>query len=530
MNHREVQGVVGGVIPWGGAGDINAGFAFLLDCVVNLFVLSALLMMFGFPSEIIQTRMVPGALVGIIVGNLLNVYLARKAARRTGNPDLTAMPLGLDITTTVGFTVAVLGPVFLLLKQEMGDAEAAVLTWYVGMGGAIWMGLIKFGLSFLGRAVQRILPLSALLGSMVGISIVWLGANAILGTFSIPEVGMVSLAVMVYALIAGHKLPGALPGAIAAIVLGTLAYYALGGLGVLEGFVWPEVDGVSFSVPIPTLGGFEELFGRALFYMAVIVPFALLIAASTINLTAGANVVGDQLDSGDLMRADGVATIVSALFGGVIQTTPYFGHATYKRMGARTAYSLGVSAVLAVGGVFGIIGLLIDILPDATLKPVLIVVACDILRLAFRGVSVDQAPALSFAAMPAIINFAFFKVSELFREVQGGLERVTNAVASMEDAARAVAAEAQAFLPEAWMQSYVFLGAMSRGYILIGLLWASAVAYVINKQFKLAAMSLFIAAGLALFGVIHSVLPTSSVYFPWALDLDSAFAAALPYR
>ena len=154
-------------------GDINAGFAFLLDCVVNLFVLSALLSIFDFPMDIIQTRIIPGALLGIVVGILLNVRMTRRIVAETGNPNITSMPIGLDMPTTVGITLTVMGPLYQILKSELGDAqEAAKIAWYVGMASTIWMGLIKFGLSFFGGLIQRVLPISALLGAMMGVAIV----------------------------------------------------------------------------------------------------------------------------------------------------------------------------------------------------------------------------------------------------------------------------------------------------------------------------------------------------------------------
>lgn len=514
-----------------GPGDINAGFAFLLDCIVNLFVLSALLMAFGIPGEIITSRIVPGALVGIIVGNLMSIRLARRVALRTGNSNVTAMPLGLDLPTTIGFAVAIVGPLFLALQDRgLSVDEAAKLAWYVGMAGTIWVGLIKFALSFVSGLIQRILPMAALLGSMVGIAIVWLGANAILGVFTLPEVGLISLGVMVYALIGGHKLPGRLPGAVVAIILGTLAYYGLGSAGLIDNFAWPQPAGLAIAVPMPSLGGIEELFGDTIFYMAVILPFALLVTASTVNLTAGAKLVGDDLKPGELIRVDAVGTIVGALFGGIVQTTPYFGHATYKRMGARTAYSLGVVLVLAIGGVLGIIQFLIEVLPDAAIKPVLIVVACDIVRLAFKGVDAEESPGVAFAAMPAIIAFAHFKVGELYQALESGLAGARDALAAGGDAATIAMLNAQTLLPAVWQHEYALMGTLARGYILTGILWAAAVSYVIRKQFTEGAIAFFIAAGLSLFGVIHSVLDNSAIYFPWMLDLQDPFLGSLPYR
>lgn len=103
----ENEGSAIAIAPVGLSSDINAGFAFLLDCVVNIFVLSAILASFGFPIELIQSRIIPGCIAGIAIGNGLMVWHARKTARETGNPNLTAMPLGLDMPTTIGLSFSV---------------------------------------------------------------------------------------------------------------------------------------------------------------------------------------------------------------------------------------------------------------------------------------------------------------------------------------------------------------------------------------------------------------------------------------
>ena len=236
------------------------------------------------------------------------------------------------------------------------------------------------------------------------------------------------------------------------------------------------------------------------------------------------------MNSGELIRVDAAATIIGALFGSIVQTTPYFGHATYKRLGARQAYALGVAAVLTVGGVFGVIGFLIDVLPGAAIKPILIVVACDIVRLAYKGVKIEHSPAVAFAIMPAILNFAFVKVSELMSHVDAGIGRLENAAASLNEAAQQVIFQASTMVPADWLQGYVLFGALSRGYILTGLLWAAVVAYVIDRQFMRSAYFLAVSAALSLFGVIHSVLPNSAIYFPWELDMGDPMTAQLPYR
>ena len=57
---------------WFSIGDINAFFGLMLDNVVNLAVLAGILVGgFGFPADIVFTRMFPGTALGVLLGNLV---------------------------------------------------------------------------------------------------------------------------------------------------------------------------------------------------------------------------------------------------------------------------------------------------------------------------------------------------------------------------------------------------------------------------------------------------------------------------
>ncbi len=479
------------------ASDVNAGFAFFLDVVVNMFVLAGVLMgVFGFPGDVIFGKIIPGAIAGILAGNLAFSWLARKTIRETGNGQLTSIPLGLDLPTTFGMAFFVVGPAYSLGIDALGSAEAATQAWIIGMAATLWMAVFKFILSYFGRAMQHELPQMALIGAMAGIATVWLGAEAIYGIFELPEVGILALVIMAFALIAGHKLPFNMPGAVLAIIAGTIIYYVLAYFGAGDGYVFQPIPDFSPAIPLPTIDGILGMFGPVTNYIGIIIPFALLIAASAVNVVAGAKVIGDDYNPAIVVRLDSAATAVSALFGGVVQTTPYFGHATYKRMGAKTNYALGAAGAMTVIGFVGAVEVASMIIPAAVLKPILVVVASDIMRLAFSGGSVRHAPALLFAIVPAILNYTYTKVSGLY-----GL----------------IGDKAQMALPADWAAGYALLGAMSRGYILTSLIWAALLVWVMDRKMIRAAGAAFAAAIFTEFGIIHSVLASSGMYLPWAL-------------
>src|SRR5688572_31730762 len=96
---------------WFAVGDINAFFGLMLDNVVNLAVLAGILVGgFGFPADLVYTRMFPGTALGVMFGDLVYTWLAFRLAKKTGRDDVTAMPLGLDSPSTIGMALAVLGP------------------------------------------------------------------------------------------------------------------------------------------------------------------------------------------------------------------------------------------------------------------------------------------------------------------------------------------------------------------------------------------------------------------------------------
>lgn len=481
------------------AADVNAGFAFFLDCVVNLFVFAGILLgVFGFPGEIVFGKIIPGCIVGILMGNLLNVAYTRRLVKNGADESLTSIPLGIDLPTIIGMALFVMGPAYLAGGGDMAAAETA---WHIGIAAALWMGVVKIGLSFFSRQMQSKLPQMALIGAMAAVATVWLGANAVLDVFALPAVGLLSLAIMIYALMGGHKLPFGLPAAVVAIVLGTGLYYMFAGFGV-TGYSLIEIPSLTPALPMPTLGGFEQLFSGVSPYIGIVIPFALLIAASAVNVVAGAKVVGDDYDPRKVIQMDAVTTIVMALFGGPAQTTPYFGHATYKRMGARTNYALGVAIVVTILGFSGVIALASELVPRGVLAPILVVVASDILRLCLTGNAV-HAPGLLMAIIPGILYYTKEKINLLLGEITFNLEKAGLQLSSM-------------LSPES-IAGFQHMSMLSNGYIMTSLLWGSLTVWILDGQFRKAAGAFAACALFTWFGVIHSVADNAGMYLPWAM-------------
>lgn len=199
---------------WYASGDWNAFFGLALDNMTQLVILSSLLIgVFKFPRDLVLYTMVPGTAAGVLVGDLVYTWLALRLMRRTGRPDVTAMPFGIDTPSLFGVVFGVLGPAMLVTRDP-------VLAWKIGMGVTVAMGALKLVLAFAGDWARRAIPRAALLGSIAGVAILLIAFLPALKVFGDPMVGLVSLTIVLVALVGRVRMPWGLPGAFAAVLAG----------------------------------------------------------------------------------------------------------------------------------------------------------------------------------------------------------------------------------------------------------------------------------------------------------------------
>src|SRR5262249_35357424 len=161
---------------------------------------------------------------------------------------------------------------------------AALATWHLGMATMIVLGAVKLALSFAGPWIQRIVPQAGLLGSLAGIGLALIGFLPLVETFSIPLIGLLSLGLILYALVAKIPLPKNFPAVLAAVILGTTLYYLLAPAGFIGGTYEPPKGELHLGFPFPTLT-FLQGFSPALRYLPISIPFALITVIGGINNT-----------------------------------------------------------------------------------------------------------------------------------------------------------------------------------------------------------------------------------------------------
>jgi len=398
---------------WFALGDFNGFFGLMFDNLTVLsFLAGILVFVFKFPAEIVYTRMFPGTAFGVLFGDLVYTWMAFRLSKRTGNTTVTAMPLGLDTPSTIGMALAVLGPAFIGLKAEgMSEVDAAMMTWYIGMATMVVIGVLKIVFSFIGQWVQKVVPQAGLLGSLAGIGLALIGLTPLLDIFGMPVIGMISLGLILYSLVARIGLPKNFPSVFAAILVGTVIYYLLGSTGWMGGTYSgaPAMD-LHFGLPAPTLG-FLDGFTRALKYLPIAIPFGLLTVVGGINVTESARVAGDDFNTRSILLTEAIATLIAGICGGVAQSTPYIGQPAYKRMGSRAGYTLLTGLFIGLGGILGYVSFFVELIPRAVLAPILIFVALDIMVQSFLACPARHAPAVAFAFFPTVARLLAIKLS-----------------------------------------------------------------------------------------------------------------------
>ena len=482
---------------WAAPGDVNAFFGLAIDNVADLVLAVSLLAgVFGYPAEFALTHFVPGTAIGVVLGDLAFTWMAVQLARRTGRTDITAMPLGLDTPSTFGMVFFVLGPAFQAgLGEGLDELAAARHAWHVGMCGIIASGIFKLACAPFSGLVRRSVPRAGLLGSLAAIALVLISFLPTVKILATPVVGLVALGIVLATLTARIRLPAGFPGALAAVLVG----WGLWWLGTTTGWIPPAAHGgfdpAAALWPRDWLSALKlewlEAIPDTIPYLPIIIPFALGTVIGGIDCAESAAAAGDEYDTSQIIGVEAVATLVAGLCGGVIQSTPYIGHPAYKAMGGRAAYTLATALLVGTAGLTGSFGYVYELIPEPALLPILVFIGLEIAGQSFHATPVRHYPAVALACVPALAALVIIYADKLI----GAGAKPEHALAVELHAIRILAA----------------------GFIVTSLVWAAAAASLVDRQLTRAGGWFAAAAGMTLFGIIHSPFPGGGLFLPWAM-------------
>lgn len=403
--------------PWFKREDFDGFFALFQNNLANFAWLALTMLGMGFSGEIVFGRMIMGAAVAVAAGNFYYSFMAKRLAIKEGRTDVTALSYGISTPPQFIYMIVITGAIL----TATGDHTVA---WQVGIAACLLGGVIEVLGGFVGRWVKTNLPRAAMLGALAGVAITFIAGELYLKTYISPVIGSLALVLILIGLVAKAKMPGKIPAALFAVLLGTLLAYVLK-VNALTTITTEARETLGFYFPIPVIGdmitGLKLLFTEHSSLLAVILPISVYNFIETMNNVEAVAAMGDNYDVREAQFADGVGTILGSLFGGILPTTVYIASVGSKELNAGRGYSIINGGVFFVAALLGVIGALAVIIPQAVIAPILVYVGVMMVANAFMKSPHKHAPAVAVAMLPYFANYLSTRFNAGAPEVVAGI-------------------------------------------------------------------------------------------------------------
>lgn len=472
-------------IPFFKKGDIG-GIAYIVtNNVINyLIIISTLSGVLGWPDDLVYGRVIPGISIGLFISCLYYVYMAKKLARRENRNDITALPSGISTPAMFVILYGVVMPLHYILKDPYLSWSAATAACFIG-------GIVEFSGGFIGPWMKRNIPRPALLGTVAGIGFIWMATQGLFDIFGDPIVGFPIFIIAMIGLFGGYLFPKQMPPLVVAIVGGIIYALLLGRTNI-------NFNGIGFYFPNP-VNTFQELvngFSLVVPYLTIIIPVEIYNFVETMDNVEAANAAGDNYSVREAQFADGICTMITALFGGVVPNTVWLGHAGLKKSDAGTGYSLISGLLLFVSGIFGLFTFLSELVPPAICGITYLWCAVIMVSQAFRVCKRKYFAAITVSMIPPVADFLFTQVTGSLGVSNIWTELTASGVTGYNEEMTTLIKNAGVMwngIPE-----------VKAGAIIIGILVGALTAFIIDKRLDKAALVMGASAILSLFGFIHS--------------------------
>lgn len=465
--------------PWFKKEDIDGFFALFQNNLANFVLIAVTMLAQGFPAHIVFGRVIPGAAIAVLAGNIYYAHMAGKLAKKENRTDVTALAYGISTPPMFIFLFGILGPALALTE----DPEMA---WRIGVAACFLGGVIEALGSIIGGWVRSHVPRAAMLGALAGVAFTFIGGELLFRTYQMPVVGMIVLAIVLIGLVTKKPMPFKIPASLFAIVLGTVLAYVLNQADASA--IAASMANLGFYPPLPTLAfveGFGYLFGPLLGLFAVILPISIYNFVETMNNVEAMACCGDDYNVQEAQLADGLGTVIGALFGSVFPTTVYIASVGSKWMNAGRGYSILNGITFLLASTFGIVAVLSGIIPVPVIAPILVFVGISMVSQAFTSVEKKHFPAVTLAMFPYFGNYVMTRFNNAAGDVVSGIST-----------------------------GIVPLG---QGAMFTALIWGAILVYIIDEDYKKAAVASLFGAVLAAIGLIHAPKLLLNITSPYTI-------------
>jgi len=212
-----------------------------------------------------------------------------------------------------------------------------------------------------------------------------------------------------------------------------------------------------------------------------------------------AEAAGDEYPTTRVLTADGIVSLIGCLMGNPFINAVYIGHPGWKAMGGRIGYSAATGVMVVLLSWFGIISVLLALVPVVAISPILLYIGMLIGAQAFQTTPLKHAPAIVLALTPHLAAWAKLQIDTMLGSTITAAQSVGGLAA---DKVAAVKTAAIASLPQQGVL-YHGLEVMGGGSILAGLVLGAIGVFVIERDFAKASAFALAGAALTYFGFMH---------------------------
>jgi AGZA family xanthine/uracil permease-like MFS transporter len=465
-------------------GDFNAYFGFGTNILVNLLVLTGLLrFVLKMPDSLVFGRILPATGLMLCMSTLYYAWLAYRLAKKEGRTDVCALPSGISVPHMFVVTFVIMLPI----AVKTGDP---IKGWEAGLAWVFIQSFVLMAGGFIAPLIRKITPRAALLGTLAGVSVAFISMRPALEMFMTPVIGITCFAIILASWFGGVRYFKGIPAGLVAIGVGTLIAWGSTALGLNYGGMSLEKLGQSvanfgFSLPVPAVG---HVFSGFQFFGVILVtaiPFGIYDLVEAMDNVESAAVAGDNFPTTRVLTADGVVSLIGCMMGNPFINAVYIGHPGWKAMGGRIGYSAATGITVIVLAWFGVISLIVSLVPVVAISPILLYIGMLIGAQAFQETPKRHAPAIVLALTPHLAAW--------------GKLQIDNALGAAGTNAHAVGLDK---LGQTGIL-YEGLSLLGGGSILGGLMLGAIACFIIDRSFGKAAGFALAGAVMTFFGFMH---------------------------
>ena len=479
-------------------GDWNAFFGFGTNILVNMLVLTGLLrFVLKMPDSLVFGRILPARGLMMCLSTFYYAFLAYRLAQKTGRTDVCALPSGVSVPHMFIVTFVIMLPITL----KTGDP---LKGWSAGLVWVFFQSFILMIGGFIAPYIRKITPRAALLGTLAGVSVTFISMRPALEMYMTPQIGLICFAIILVSWFGGVKYTKGIPAGLVAIAAGMLIAWGsnLFGLGIgglsVKG-LGDAFANFGFSVPLPAVGQVFSGFEFLGIILVTAIPFGIYDLVEAMDNVESAEAAGDEYPTTRVLTADGIVSLIGCLMGNPFINAVYIGHPGWKAMGGRIGYSAATGLMVVVLSWFGIISVLLALVPVVAISPILLYIGMLIGAQAFQTTPMKHAPAVVVALTPHLAAWAKLQVDTMLGATVVAAQTVGGLAG---DKVGEVKAAALASLPQQGVL-YHGLEVMGGGSIIAGLILGAIAVFIIERDFVKASAFAFAGAVLTYFGFMH---------------------------